>query len=817
MRPALLRLLKRPSALSVIDSLITSSAGIENLHNELRRQCLRCLSFAPQLSDLEVLESRSTNEHKRSKPNPKALSFPVHSLLPPERTASDDHHSNVQHVQHAYREKLGLDPDRLESESDVGKTQDVEPRLVDDPAHRNDFGLWLELLRYRQRHYGDSGTSHILEGLMNRSGGLQLPVHGESADALWQSFVDLGVRNEAVLAQVTDYASRLWTETGRRWPGLYQSIVGSFVKRGMADHALKWHKRLQNPHLSDPSDIANSLVAAVSDYDATERAPGGFRARMSAFREICKHTDGHQTYGRVMSALLASGKTKELLRMHQFLIERGDHPKSLDELQPLLEYTKSFSSLATRERIRRYSTERFPPTSKVDSGAPSLPQDPQELDIRDGFEAQEFKDDFGARIFATRALTVDMVIAGLKTFSVRAIGPQSLRELAKRAHGCRDVLEKLVSLEKNKISIGNSLFARLLRKFAEENRETLLDDLIHSDQHHEVLEDFQTQASFMVSSYASHDMRQYQFSLVVLKELVGEGQYMDNLHVQKHIAAEETNLAINTVGDMLVKGYAPNSETHKFMINYLFGPRKPGRRAVQQANLRAPHNLDFAWKYLQKTSLMGGRIPLEIWIEMLKQFGMGAHWRSLCECCMWLARRYSNVHAHPAGAVQRAGTENLTLEKLFGRHMQEAIVSWGFLIDPPSRLRSRREYALGRNNERLVPFARGILLLRELQRHGVKVELATVRRVCRQRLVMLYGPSISSNKPRNRALRRHNPYTFDRVIADLNTAWGQPALLDDDQKRHLRWLLQFHRPKHILRRRWRMDQIRSNPMWKEVT
>ncbi|KAL4970978.1 uncharacterized protein BDV14DRAFT_5531 [Aspergillus stella-maris] len=817
MRPALLRLLKRPSALSVIDSLVTSSTGIENLHNELRRKCLRCLSSAPQLADLEVPESRPPNEHNRSKPTRRSLSFPVHSLLPPDGTANDEQHTKTQDVGYTRRAKLALDPERLEIESDVGHTQDVGPRLVDDPAHRNDFELWLELLRYRQRHYGDNGTFHIWEGLMDRSGRLQLPVHGESADALWQSFVDLGLRNEAVLAQVADYASRLWAETGRRWPRLYQSIVGSFIKRGMADHALKWHKRLQNPHLSDSSDIADCLAAAVSDYDATKRAPGGFRARISAFREICKHTHGHKTYGRVMSALLASGKTKELLRMHKFLTERGDHPKGLDELQPLLEYTKSFSSLATRERIWRYSTERFPSTGQVDSGAPSLAKDTQELNVRDGFKAQEFKDDFGARIFATRALTVDMVIAGLKTFSVRSIGPQSLREMAKRAHGCRDVLEKLVLLEKNKISIGNSLFARLLRKFAEENRETLLDDLIHSDQHHEVLEDLQTQASFMVSSYASHDMRQYQFSLVILKELVGEGEYMNNLHVQKHIAAEETNLAINTVADMLVKGHAPDPETHKFMVNYLFGPRKPGRRAVQQANLRAPHNLAFAWKYLRKTSLMGGRIPLKIWIEMLKQFGMGAHWHSLYECCMWLARRYSNVHTHPAGAAQGADTGILTLEKLFGRHMQEAIVSWGFLIDPPSRLRSRREYALGRNNEQLVPFARGILLLRELQRHGVKVEVATVRRVCRQRLVMLYGPSISSNKPRNRALRRHNPYTVDHVIADLNSAWGNPVLLDDDQRRHLRWLLQFHRPKHILRRRWRMDQMRSDPMWKEVT
>ncbi|KAL4941831.1 hypothetical protein BDV06DRAFT_193620 [Aspergillus oleicola] len=810
MRPALLRLLKRPSALSVIDSLISFPPGIENLQTELRRKCIRCLSSAPQLSDLEPPELRPPKEGGRSKPTPRALSFQVHSILPPGKPANDKSKPELHEGGRKCRRKLGLDPERLEYESDVCYIQDTGARLVDDPAHRHDFELWIELLRYRQRHYGDNGTLCIWEGLMSRTGKLQLPVRGESADVLWQSFVDLGLQNEAVLIQVTDYASKLWIQAGRRWPKLYQSIVGSFVKRGMADQTLKWHNRLRNPHLSHPNHIAYCFTAAVSDYDATKRAPGGFKARVSAFRELSKHTDGHRIYGRVMSALLASGKTKELLRMHQFLIEQGDHPRRIHELRPLLKYTRLFSSPATRERIERYSAERFPPPNEFNSNVTSTTENPQELNIRDGFEAKEFKDDFGARIFATRALTIDMIIAGLKTFGVRAIGPQSLREMAKRAHGCRDVLEKLDLLKQNDISVGNSLFARLLRKFAEENRETLLTDLIQSDQHHEVLEDFQTQASFLVSSYASFDMRQYNLSLVIVKELVGEGRYLHNLHVQKHIAAGETNLAINAVTEMLVKRHAPTFETQKFMINYLFGPRKPGRRPVQQANLRAPHTLAFAWKYLQMTSLLGGQIPLAIWIEVLKRYGMSPRWRSLCNCCMWLARRYSNVHPHPAGAVQGPDAEILTLEKIFDDHMQEAIISWGFTINPPNRI--TLEYATGKNNERLIPFARGIQLLRELQRHGVNVNLATVRRACRQRLVMLYGPKIFSNRRRNRALRRLNLYTVDQVVADLNLAWGKPALIDDNEKKHLSWLLQFHLPKYILRRRRRLNGIRNSQM-----
>ncbi|KAL4922933.1 uncharacterized protein BDV17DRAFT_278437 [Aspergillus undulatus] len=807
MRPALLRLLKRPSALSVIDSLISSPLGIEQLQTQLRQRCLRCLSSAPQPLDHESSEPQPLKKGQQSDTTPRALSFPIHPILPPARTANVDDRTGLRNDEYTDWKELSLNLELLEYESDIGHTDDIGTRLVDDPVHRYDFGLWLELLRYRQRHYGNTGTLQIWQGLMSRVGGLQLPVDGENADVFWQSFVDLGLQNEPVLDQIADHASTLWEQSGKRWPKLYQSIVGSFVKRGMADQAVKWHKQLHNPHLSNPSDIADCFVSAVSGYDASKREPGGFRARMSAFREICKHTDGHQTYGRVIPALLASGQTKELLRMHQFLIERGDHPQDIEELRPLLSYTKWFSSQPTKERLRRYRDERFPlPDDKHDPDIPDTIEKSEGLYGGQELEGNQIKDDFGARIFATRALTFDMIVAGLKAFSVRAIGPQSLREMAKKAHGSRDVLDKLKKLEQNNISVGNSVFARLLRKLATEDRETLLDGLINSDQHHDVLEDPEIQASLLVSSYASFDWVQYNLSVLVLKELLGEGFNMLNLDAQKHIAAGETDLAFKAVTEMLIKGHSLDHETITFMFNYLFGPRKQGRRPVQQSNLQPPHTIEFVFRYLQETSLLGANMPVKLWIELLKRYGMRDRWHELRNCCLWLARRYSNDHPHPAGAIQDAGAKKLVLKKLFDYHMQEAIVSWGFIIQPPNKLRAKLKYEIETNQKPLVEFVRGILLLRELRNHGVEVEQATVRRVCRQRLVMLYGSPIFSNRPRNRALRRENPYIAERVVEDLNIAWGEEPLFDDEGKEWLRQLFRFHRPN--LNRRHRFDRTR---------
>ncbi|KAL5050564.1 hypothetical protein BDW71DRAFT_172713 [Aspergillus fruticulosus] len=799
MRPALLRLLKRPSALSVLDSLISSSPGIEHLEARLHKTCLRCCSSASTPLNPQFRRPWSPPENGDADVSTIPSIFRTHPIQtqPANSTVDNDAAGNENGLQSPWK-VLGSQLERLDYESDVGHTDDIGTRLVDDPTYRNDFDLWLELLQYRQRHYGDNGTLHVWKGMRKRVGGLQLPVDGETADFFWQSFVNYGLKHEATLNEVVDYALELQNQTGKRWPKLYQSIVGTFVKLGMEKQVVKWHKRLQSTHAPSDIDIAECFTAALFNYDSFGRASVGLRARIAAFREICKHTNGHQVYNQVISALMTSGKSKELLRMHEFLIGHGDHPRSLEELQPVLEYVRIFSSNATKARLQRYCDERFGGDNTADSSVPSLPsltdRSPT-VGVKDKLEENGLKDDFGARIFATRALSIEMIISGFKTFRIPAIGPQSLREMARRARGSHDILEKLDQLEQSKISIGNSVFVRLLRRLAREKEEILLSDLIHSDQHHDVLEDPETQASLLVSHYAARDWRQYNLTLVVLKELLGEGSKLLNIHFQKHLAAGEKDLAAQSVTDMLAQGFTLEPGTLTFMVNYLFGPRKPGRKAVNQPNLRSTHTLLSAFRYLQNIALAGTSVPVKLWIELLKRYGMVGRWEELRTCCLWLARRYSTISSTPRDDVRVSKSDPLVLQQIFDRHMQEAIVSWGFIIEPPTILRSKDYHATGMHGERLVPFVRGILLLRELHSKGVDVQSPLVRRVSKRRLVMLYGQPFFSNRKRNRRLRALNPYTADRVIEDVNRAWGEPELFDEEGKKSVNWMIQFHRPK----------------------
>ncbi|RDW81227.1 uncharacterized protein DSM5745_04784 [Aspergillus mulundensis] len=803
MRPALLRLLKRPSALSVLESLISSPPVIEHLEPQLHEKCLRCYSSAFKPLFRQARRSRPPPPKNGASNKSKRLSKIRLAPIEPHPTsdAKDNDYASIGNKVLGPWKDLGLHPERLEYESDVGHTHDIGTRLVDDPAHRDDISLWLELLRYRQRHYGDKGVLQIWEGMMKRVGGLQLPVEGETANFFWQSFVDYGLKHEAFLNQVLEHALELQNQTGKRWSKLYQSIVGSFVKLGMERQAVKWHKRVQGAHGPANDDVAGCFTLAMSDSDISEKVSGGFRARMAAFRAICKHTDGHRVYGHVISALMASGKSKELLRMHEFLIGQGDHPRSLEEVQPLLEYVRYFSNSTTRSRLRRYLDERFAPEEAIDSGMPCAVESAPEVDVKSESDDNGLKDEFGARIFATKALSLDMIISGLKTFRVSAIGPQSLRELARRAGGSQDLLAKLEQLEQSNISIGNSVFVRLLRQLASYHEEILLSDLIHSDQHHDVLEDAETQSSLLISHYAAGDLRQYNLTLVVLKELLGEGPEMLRIHFQKHIAAGENDLAASIVAEMLAQGSTLTKETMGFMITYLFGPRRPGRRPVNQPNLRSTHTLQSAFKYVQNIALAGTNVPVELWIEVVKRYGMIARWGELRACCLWLTRRYD---------PRVPGNDPLILQRIFNPQMQEAIVSWGFIIEPPTMLRMKGFHATGMQGEPLVPFVRGILLLRELREKGVHVKSSLIGQVSERRLIMLYSQTpFFSNRARNRELRKENPYLLSRVIEDINCAWGQPYLYDRLRKESLKSILQNASPK--LTPRHRAD--RAN-MWK---
>lgn len=824
MRPALLRLLKRPSAVSILDTLTATPIGIEQL--ESRYRCLRCHSGSAKQEPLEEPDKNPTRHQlEDSCRGKRPFSFPIYDIeasnepntLEPTPLVESQTHNNTTQCP---TKLLSLRPDKLEFESDVGHLNNIGTRLVDNPEHQNNLDLWEELLRYRQRHYGDNGTLEIWEGLRVRVDSVRLPVTGEQADFFWQSFVDMGLRRELFLKEVLDYAVILRKQQGNGWPQLYERVVGGLLDQGLTKRAVEWHKKLQSSHLASANDVLKILPSAIrssslpagtefvtsADLERSSLSPG-----LQAFQAICSTTPDHNLYGPIIAMLMQQGHGEAAISMHHFLARRQDHPQSPDEIQPLLEYVEKFGLRKEFNRLRGYVKKRFDPEASIDQPGPidTAPKSEQ----KGSQDEKPFKDDIGAKLFATRALNFDMIVGGLKMLGVSEIGHRTLRELATRAHGNQDLLDKFKILKQSGISIGSTVFSRLVQKLAAQNRDILLSDILRSDQHPDTLEDKRMQESLLVSYYMARDWRLYNMTLAVLTELYPGVPDLYDIHFRKHIAAWELSAASKVADELALRGRTLGEDSVDFMAEQILTPRRMNHRPPPGQRLSAVDEVIFIFKILKRVVPAGGYVSAAFWVEMLKRLGMAdawADWDKLRDCCLWLVRQYAESPEQknfPSSKLsldptkQANGRDRRMLDLVFNPQMQAAIVSWGFTFRVLDTTASKFAIAPpnSQTDEKLIPWVRGLILLRELEQSGLRLDKRLISQAVRHRLAMLYSHHVLSARRMNRMLRRRNPYPLQQVLNDVFQAWGDPSLFDG-MERNLEQLVNPPRASRTKRR-----------------
>ncbi|KAJ5710354.1 hypothetical protein N7488_004510 [Penicillium malachiteum] len=805
MRPALTRLLKRPSALSIIDSLAASPIAIEQLDSRYTR--LRCQSQCAKQSHLagdsnsDGVKGHRTRPLWRPKAKKKELSFAVYDIEP---THDDDSKSHVRGNRSTSikptktpTQQLRLDPERLDFESDVGHTDELGSRLVDLPEHRNDFELWEELLRFRQRHYGDQGTQTIWEGMTQRVDALQIPLSGDRADFFWQSFVSFGLKREIFLREIMNYAISIGEVDGECWPRLHEYLVGGLLERGMDKQAIEWHRKLQNSRLAKPGDLSQILPHIMSppklaptpdlllfsgvQSEIHSRAP---RLRLRTLKELCRGVN-HDVYGLVIKSILEHGHGEHGLAIHNWLTARQDHPQSMKEIDPLLDYTRDYGLRQEYDNLREYAQTRF--------ASPSGPEIPETIDaeLRDEEHSlakkHQYKDDLAARLFATRALNMDMVIGGLRMIGVSQIGSRTLREMALRVQDGQEILANLKLLRSSGISVADSVFTRLVPKLAAQNREFLLSDLLQSDQHPDVLEDRQVQESLMVSYYMARDWRQYNVSLAILAEHFPDCPDLMDIHFRKHLAAGELSAASKVVDELTLRDRTLSEDSVDFMADKLLPNRRMHHRPQQTQGISERDAMVFLFGVLQRVVPTGCYVSAAFWEEFLKRLGMGNYWDELRDCCLWLAQQYSHGPAesdkHRAifSSQQRSvKADSRVLTLVLGDKMQQAIVAWGFMFRVTRDTEAKCAIQHPAIHDKLIPWVRGLLLLRELEQAGLTLHAGPIRSATRTRLNLLFGTYSHSAVRFNRMLRRVNPYNLGRVLHDIKLAWGA-SLFDEEE------------------------------------
>lgn len=665
-----------------------------------------------------------------------------------------------------------LQPWQLDLESDLGHNENIGSKLVDNPHYSQDFTLWRELVLYRQRHYGDTGVIEIWKGLTERCSGIRLPTEGEDADFLWETFVSIGLKHEWMLKELQSHAEFIWKEKGLRWKYFYERVIGTFVKAGNQSKALLWHQALKHTHLDNPEGILCVFKTAMSTGEG-----------LDTFRRLCQLSDGHRIYSFVVPILCKHKSVELALAMHHFLMRRGDFPSSIDDVLPLIQHVQKYSNPQQQSQFLTglIKSGTLPVGTSIDSFSSHSSQICSATSNTTGTQSSMVKDDLGARLFATKTFTFDLILGGLKMFGVGAIGPLTLQQMALKAVDIAELQYQISQLKEIGISTGNSVFAKAVDYFIARKDHQALYDLIHSDQHPDALESLETQESLFHHFSMSHDWRQANLTLTILSFLSPEDPHCYNIQLRNALKLDDRRLISEILEKMKADRISPSRKTIKWMIWNILPSRRMGTRPILDRPARdAVLRLFGIFQYVIK---YGGYIPPESWEAGLKQLIISNRWSELERLCLWLAETYS-----PHNHTQNSQIPNIRLPPthpqsplriIFSVDFQQAIINCGFLRKPKFNFSgSSTLNPFGPTPDSVALWVCGLILLRRLKEKGVYINTNTVRRVCRTRFAILFGDGPPSKRKSNLLLRKVNPWTLDQLIADANKVWGSSLFSD---------------------------------------
>ncbi|KAI7330938.1 hypothetical protein KC315_g5406 [Hortaea werneckii] len=338
--------------------------------------------------------------------------------------------------------------EELRYQADVSCPMKLGSLLVDEPEHHNNMQLWIELLHFRQRLDGLSGIVAIWKGMRQRN--VDTPTEGSAAQILWSAFIStitVDRRLHPAAPSIPDlfaYAIELKARTGKFYADFYTIVVGRSFRVDAA-MASNWHRRLTSAGLA-PEKPLKLIVKDVV-----------FGERIKRFQDMYKRSGERDLYDIAVGAALqweaeqeaASQITPNLrrndltigraLRWHRFLLRYGDGPSqeffTRPEVQRLFELDgdESLPMIHAQSYQGAMLPESDQPSPSIDiQHYPSLTRAnfSSFMGEAHGIKQKEVSDNFVAKMFATRAFPLDLVINGLTFFSVNKVGGVALRTTA---------------------------------------------------------------------------------------------------------------------------------------------------------------------------------------------------------------------------------------------------------------------------------------------------------------------------------------------------------------------------------------------------
>ena len=722
--------------------------------------------------------------------------------------------------------------DEYEQENSLdGARRDSGYRLLDEEAYSGDWGLWLELLRFQQRHDGDNGVRRIWKKMREKD--LRPPIEGPFIQELWARIIQATLQDEDFMKEVMDYASSLQQEKGRTVPKLYTTIMISKLREGALE-CLEWHTRLRQqcpPRWEDYSELFEQALQS---------------GRLSTFEIIYKSHALRPMYGLIIHKLCSLGLYDQAYRWHFILLESKDLPPDFTAIEPLITH---FAQLNDDRGVELITTSTIASGTRIEAplnrfvrGSETISREimNRQLGKVHGIVPKQLSDNFCARLFATKLFRVETVINGLEMMAVEGLGPQSLREIVVRDDcDCNAICRHLDLLKEAGIQFGTSKYETLIRQAALGNRRSLLRSIVNCDAHPDTFEDINLQEKMYATYLREANKIQMERILATITcELPEHDLDMQkkNVLLRGYIRLNYRNKVMSLLEEMKVTNIPLTPKTSRHLRVHWLSQRQAGRTGFTGLTLK---NLSLIVLVMKQTLESSGSVPIESWREILRRLGMTGNLNQFHLLALWLASWYANpskavdskrglqksfdriamskreehcpttkmvlhkdltsseslampktmaktalemsIHS-PAPAADMTRHSHYPysyLDKLFTKSAQRAIIDWGFQQHAKKPPRSVKHSRRKPNSQ--FDWTWGLLLLRELRDCGVTVDRSLVSKACKRRLATLFGISKPYKIPVNRAARRWNDKRlalgeaaaqYGAYVQQMEAIWG---------------------------------------------
>ena len=681
-------------------------------------------------------------------------------------------------------------------ESNPYQARDDQDLLINQKTYARDLNLWLELIRFRKRHFGAAGTQVLFQEMFHR--GISLPTSGTLSNDFWELAIMAGHQSSVFMNGIISHASKIKRMTGQSWPGLYHGIVKHAL---VSDPALAYnmHVKLKDefpPNMKDYIQLFQSCV---------------FRDSVDDFEGLYRDLPLQGMYATVIEDLCRAHKYRHAVKWHNLLFTYGDLPAVFADIRPLSSHLAHIGDSQQLEQIvndlRAAYGDDLQMTGAMERYVRKLRGISRETLNRHLGEVHQISpktlsDSFCARVFATKLFYVDTVISGLQTMGLDMIGPLALREMASRDASFPVAVQRHLSrLEDAGISVRRCTFSSLLQKFTSEGELKLLRSLVECDLHPDTFEDPFLQEELLVQYYERNDLVQIERTLSAITIYcrdVDVEKWRMNLLLRCQISIHDRKGVVCTIQKMAQQNIPITTRSSRHLYVRWLTQKRQGKAACSTRELPIIINAT-------KSTLQSGRyVPILAWKQIMLRLGMAGQLRKCEELALWIVDFYTNPTTRrdlpsQISAWQKQGIgfppnhhPLRFLNKLFTVSAQQAIITWGFqqhVKQPPPISRLRGD-SIAQARHRPV-WLWGLILLHKLQSRGVPIQKSTIAQICKTRLVTLFGKGVSRRRINRRSVwleKQHDP-ALDRwalgvYIRGMRDIWGKD-LFDRDMKASL--------------------------------